>query len=136
MALLALADLAKATEEDLQSTDPARNCHQPTTFKLLNVLGSYAVAARQYWQATVRPTADTVDSLEPVGANSTASSTPPSATTPSPAAPSTPTPWVSPSRAEVTLWLPALRFQGRNADRCSAVTAKSTNGPPCNCRNQ
>ncbi|MDE2869209.1 MAG: hypothetical protein OXR64_12035 [Chloroflexota bacterium] len=61
VALLALADLAKATEEDLQSLTPpgiATTYH----FRLLNVLSSYAVAARQYWQATVRPTADTVDS--------------------------------------------------------------------------
>lgn len=61
VALLALADLAKATEEDLQSLTPPGIA---TTYhlKLLNVLGSYAVAAHQYWQATVRPTADTVDS--------------------------------------------------------------------------
>lgn len=60
VALLALADLAKATEEDLQSLTPPGIA---TTYhlKLLNVLGSYAVAAHQYWQATVRPTADTVD---------------------------------------------------------------------------
>lgn len=60
VALLALADLAKATEEDLQSLTPpgvATTYH----FKLLNVLSSYAVAARQYWQATLQPTADTVD---------------------------------------------------------------------------
>ncbi|MCY3749107.1 MAG: hypothetical protein OXG64_07415 [Chloroflexi bacterium] len=61
VALLALADLAKATEEDLQSLTPPGIA---TTYhlKLLNVLGSYAVAAHQYWQATLRPTADTVDS--------------------------------------------------------------------------
>lgn len=60
VALLALADLARATEEDLQSLTPpgiASTYH----LKLLNVLDSYAIAARQYWQATVRPTADTVD---------------------------------------------------------------------------
>lgn len=60
VALLALSDLAKATEEDLQSLTPpgiATTDH----FRLLNVLDSHAVAARQYWQATVRPTADTVD---------------------------------------------------------------------------
>ena len=60
VALLALADLAKATEKDLQALTPPGIA---TTYhlKLLNVLGSYAVAAQQYWQATVRPTADTVD---------------------------------------------------------------------------
>ena len=60
VALLALADLAKATEEDLQSLTPPGIA---TTYhlKLLNVLGSYAIAAHQYWQATVRPTIDTVD---------------------------------------------------------------------------
>ena len=60
VALLALADLAKATEEDLQALSPpgiAASYH----LKLLNVLGSYSVAARQYWQATIRPTVDTVD---------------------------------------------------------------------------
>ncbi len=60
VALLALADLARETEEGLQSLAPPGIA---TTYhlKLLNVLGSYAVAARQYWQATVRPTIDTVD---------------------------------------------------------------------------
>ena len=60
VALLALADLAKATEQGLESLTPpgiAASYHQ----KLLNVLSSYSVAAHQYWQATVRPTADTVD---------------------------------------------------------------------------
>lgn len=60
VALLGLADLAKATEQGLQLLTPpgiAASYHQ----KLLNVLGSYSVAAHQYWQATVRPTADTVD---------------------------------------------------------------------------
>lgn len=60
VALLALADLARVTEQDLQSLTPpgiAASYH----LKLLNVLGSYSVAARQYWQATIRPTVDTVD---------------------------------------------------------------------------
>ena len=60
VALLTLADLAAATEQDLQSLDPpgiAVSYHQ----KLLNVLGSYSVAAHQYWRATLRPTSDTVD---------------------------------------------------------------------------
>lgn len=60
VALLGLAELAKATEQRLQSLTPpgiAVAYHQ----KLLNVLSSYSAAARQYWQATVRPTADTVD---------------------------------------------------------------------------
>ena len=60
VALLALADLARATEEDLEQLTPpgiASSYH----FRLHNVLSSYAVAAHQYWQATVRPTADTVD---------------------------------------------------------------------------
>ena len=60
VALLGLAELASATEQRLQSLTPpgiAVAYHQ----KLLNVLSSYSVAARQYWQATVRPTADTVD---------------------------------------------------------------------------
>lgn len=60
VALLALADLASATEQGLQSLTPpgiAASYH----LKLLNVLSSYAIAARQYWQATIRPTVDTVD---------------------------------------------------------------------------
>jgi len=60
VALLGLAEVARATEQNLQTLTPpgiAVAYHQ----KLLNVLSSYSVAARQYWQATVRPTADTVD---------------------------------------------------------------------------
>lgn len=60
VALLALADLASATEQGLQSLTPPGIA---TTYhlKLLNVVSSYSVAAYQYWQATLRPTADTVD---------------------------------------------------------------------------
>ena len=60
VALLGLADVARVTEQGVQALTPpgvAASYHQ----KLLNVLSSYSVAARQYWQATLRPTADTVD---------------------------------------------------------------------------
>ncbi len=60
VALLSLADVANATEQSVRSLTPpplAAVYHQ----KLLNVLYSYSVAAFQYWEATVRPTADTVD---------------------------------------------------------------------------
>jgi hypothetical protein len=60
VALLGLADLARAMERQVQSLTPpgiAASYHQ----KLLNVLSSYSLAARQYWQATLRHTADTVD---------------------------------------------------------------------------
>lgn len=60
VALLALADLARSTEQAVRSLTPPAIA---TTYhlRLLEVLGSYGVAARQYWQVTVRPTNDTLD---------------------------------------------------------------------------
>lgn len=60
VALLALADLAKLTEQEVRSLTPpaiAATYH----LRLLNVLDSYSEAAREYWRASVRPTNDTLD---------------------------------------------------------------------------
>ena len=60
VALLALADLARATEQGVRSHPPppvAAIYH----LRLVEVLGNYGAAAHQYWQAAVRPTADTLD---------------------------------------------------------------------------
>ena len=60
VALLALADLAKSTEQEVRSLSPPAIA---TTYhlRLLDVLDSYSVAAWEYWRATVRPTSDTLD---------------------------------------------------------------------------
>ncbi|MDE2902105.1 MAG: hypothetical protein OXP73_03655 [Chloroflexota bacterium] len=60
VALLALADLAKSTEQAVRSLTPPAIA---TTYhlRLVNVLDSYSVAAREYWRASVRPTNDTLD---------------------------------------------------------------------------
>ncbi len=59
VALLALADVARSAEQGIRALTPppvAAIYHQ----RLLRVLRGYGVAAHQYWQATVRPTADTL----------------------------------------------------------------------------
>ena len=59
VALLALADVARSAEQEIRALTPppvAAIYHQ----RLLRVLRSYGVAAHQYWQATVRPSADTL----------------------------------------------------------------------------
>ena len=60
VALLALADLAQATEQGVRTHTPppvAAVYH----LRLVEVLGNYGLAAHLYWQATVRPTTDTID---------------------------------------------------------------------------
>ena len=60
VALLTLADLARATEQGVRTHTPppvASVYH----LRLLEVLQDYGTSAQQYWQVAVRPTNDTVD---------------------------------------------------------------------------
>ncbi len=60
VALMALADLARATEQGVRTHTPppvASVYH----LRLLEVLRDYGTSAQQYWLVAVRPTNDTVD---------------------------------------------------------------------------